>query len=225
METMKAARLHRISEKLNMDHVEVPSVGDHEVLVNVRASGICHSDLSYQDDVSRVSRLPIILGHEIAGVVAEAGDDVGNVAKGDRVTVHYVIGCGRCRCCIVSHETYCADYRMVGKDEDGGFAEFVRAPALNLLPLPDLIPFEQGAILGCAVSTAYHAPKRGRMSPGENVVVYGIGGLGIHAVQLAGAIFGADRIIAVDMLDQKLGVAKKLELKESSIPPGKTQRR
>jgi propanol-preferring alcohol dehydrogenase len=107
---------------------------------------------------------------------------------------------------------------MIGKDVDGGFAEFIGVPAANLLPLPELIPFEQGAILGCAVSTAYHALRRGRVSPGENVIVYGVGGLGVLAVQLAGAIFGADTTIAVDVLDQKLGLAKKLGAKEIVNP-------
>ncbi len=213
MGLMKAARLHRIGEELQVDHVEVPLVGDNEVLVKARASGICHSDLSYRDGVSRVGRLPITLGHEIAGVVAEKGDEVKIVAKGDRVCVHYVMSCGRCRYCLTGRETYCANYRMIGKDVDGGFAEFVRVPASNLLPLPELIPFVQGAILGCAVSTAYHALRRGRVSPGDNVVIYGVGGLGVHAVQLAGAIFGAGKIIAVDVIDQKLSLAKKLGAK------------
>ncbi len=214
MGLMKAARLHKIGEELQIDHVEVPSVGDNEVLVKVRASGICHSDLSYRNGVSPVGRLPITLGHEIAGVVAEKGGEVKSVAKGDRVCVHYVISCGQCRYCLAGRETYCANYRMIGKDVDGGFAEFLVVPASNLLPLPEPIPFEQGAILGCAVSTTYHALRRGRVSPGDNVVIYGVGGLGVHAVQLASAIFRAGKIIAVDVLDQKLSVAKKLGAKE-----------
>jgi len=93
MSLMRAARLHKIGEELQMDHVEVPSVGDDEVLVKVRASGICHSDLNYRDGVSQVRRLPMTLGHEIAGVVAEKGREVRVVEKSDRVCVHYAMSC------------------------------------------------------------------------------------------------------------------------------------
>jgi propanol-preferring alcohol dehydrogenase len=214
MKFMKAARLHKIGEELRLDHVEVPSVGDYEVLVEVRASGICHSDINYRDGVSRVGRLPITLGHEISGIVAETGRKVEHIARGERVCVHYVISCGQCEFCLSGFETYCRKYQMVGKDLDGGFAEYVRVPASNVLALPEAVQFEQGAILGCAVSTAYHALRRGRVRSGETVVICGVGGLGIHAVQLAAALFKAGNIIAVDMLDHKLSLAKKLGAKE-----------
>jgi 2-desacetyl-2-hydroxyethyl bacteriochlorophyllide A dehydrogenase len=97
---------------------------------------------------------------------------------------------------------------MIGKDVDGGFAEYVKVPESSILALPEAIPFEQGAILGCAVSTAYHALRRGRAGPGDTVVVCGVGGLGIHAVQMATRVFGAENVIAVDILEDKLTLAK-----------------
>jgi propanol-preferring alcohol dehydrogenase len=213
--SVKAARLHKIGEDLKLDEVEVPSVADDEVLVRVRASGICHSDINYRDGVGKVGSLPITLGHEISGTVAERGSRVEQAAAGERVCVHYVIGCGRCKFCLAGLETYCRKYQMVGKDLDGGFAEYVKVPAANVLALPETLPFEQGAILGCAVSTAYHALRRGRVRSGESVVVYGVGGLGVQAVQLAASHFKAGSVIAIDVLDHKLSLARKLGAKEA----------
>lgn len=207
---MKAARLHRLKEKLSIDLVEVPPVRTGEVLVDVKAAGICHSDIHFRDGVSSVRKMPMILGHEIAGVIAEVGDQAAGIKEGDRVNVHYVISCGDCFFCRTGRENLCEKYQMIGKDVDGGMAEYIAVPARNVLRLPDAIPFEQGAIMSCAVSTAYHALKRGRVSSGDIVVICGIGGLGIHAVQLAAKIFGAGAVIAVDVLDEKLALAKRL---------------
>jgi D-arabinose 1-dehydrogenase-like Zn-dependent alcohol dehydrogenase len=212
---VKAARLHKIGEDLKLDEVEVPSLADDQVLLKVRASGICHSDINYRDGVGKVARLPITLGHEISGIVAERGSRVEQVARGERVCVHYVVGCGMCKFCLAGLETYCRKYQMVGKDLDGGFAEYLKVPAGNVLALPETVPFEHGAILGCAVSTAYHALRRGRVKPTENVVVYGVGGLGIQAVQLAASHFKAGSVIAIDIVDHKLSLAKKLGAKEA----------
>jgi len=207
---MKAARLHRIGEKLRIDEVQVPRVGAHEVLVDVKASGICHSDLNYRDGTAPVGKLPITLGHEVAGVIAEVGDRVKEVKEGDRVCVHYVISCGSCFFCSSGRENLCEEYRMIGKDVDGGFAEYIRVPARNVLKLPETVPFEQGAIMGCAVSTPFHALRRSRLVVGETAVIYGVGGLGVHAVQLASKIFGAGKVIAVDVSEEKLRLAKQL---------------
>jgi len=207
---MKAVRLHRIGEKLRIDSVQVPRVGAEEVLIDIKASGICHSDINYRDGVSPVGKLPIILGHEIAGVITEIGHQVKGVKEGDRVCVHYVISCGSCLFCSTGRENLCEKYQMIGKDMDGGFAEYIKVPARNVLKLTKTIPFEQGAIIGCAVSTAFHALRRARVSVGDTVVIYGVGGLGVHAVQLASKIFGAGKVIAVDVSNRKLKLAEKL---------------
>jgi len=206
---MKAARLHRIHKKLSLDRIPVPKISASDVLVDVRASGICHSDVNYRDGVAPVAKLPIILGHEIAGVVAEKGARVKGLEIGDRIVVHYVSSCGRCRYCRSDRENLCVKYEMIGKDIDGGFAEYSCVPATSTVPLPDRIPFEQGAIMGCAVSTAYHALNRGGLKRGENVGVIGVGGLGMHAIQLAKKIFHAGQVVAVDRFDWKLKHAKR----------------
>ena len=206
---MKAARLHRIHGKLSLDRVPVPKISVSDVLMDVRASGICHSDVNYRDGIAPVAKLPIILGHEIAGVVAERGTRVKGLDIGDRVVVHYVSSCGRCRYCLTNRENLCVMYEMIGKDVDGGFAEYLRVPAASTVKLPNRIPFEQGAIMGCAVSTAYHALRRARLQPKETVAIIGVGGLGTHAVQLAKKIFHAGQVVAVDRFDWKLNHAER----------------
>jgi len=207
-EWMTAARLHKIGGKLSVDHVRVPAISDGEVLVDVRAGGICRSDINYRDGIAPVGKLPITLGHEIAGVIARTGTKVRGLRDGDRVLVHYVVSCGRCVYCKTGRENYCVRYRMVGKDVDGGLAEYVKVPAGSIVKLPRGLPFEQAAIMGCAVPTAYHALRRGRVAPGDTVVVFGVGGLGLHAVQLARRVFKARLVIAIDVHDWKLKLAR-----------------
>lgn len=211
---MKAARLHRIGEELKIDRVHVSKVGANDVLVDIKATGICHSDINYRDGVSHVGKLPIILGHEIAGTLAKVGNRVEGLEMGDRVCVHYVTSCGNCVFCRAGRENLCEEYQMIGKDVDGGFAEYIKVPARNVLKLPESVPFEQGAIIGCAVSTALHALRRGRVIGGDTVLIYGVGGVGLHAVQLAAKIFKAGKTIAVDISDRKLRLAEKLGANE-----------
>lgn len=206
---MKAARLQTIREPLRIDNVKIPMIGGSDVLVKTKASGICHSDLNYRDGISPVGRIPIILGHEIAGTVTEVGDLVREIQKGERVCIHYILSCGDCADCSGGKENLCQEHKMIGKDVDGGFAEYICVPASNVLKLPEAIPFEQGAIIGCAVSTAFHALKRGRVRRADSVVIFGVGGVGIHAVQLAAKVFAASKITAIDISDEKLELAKK----------------
>jgi D-arabinose 1-dehydrogenase-like Zn-dependent alcohol dehydrogenase len=210
VKSMIAARLHRVGTKFTIDRVNVPTIGEDDVLVEVKACGLCHSDMNYRDGVAPVGKLPITLGHEIAGVISKTGSRVKGVDEGDRVVVHYVVSCGRCSFCRSGFENYCLHYRMIGKDIDGGFAEYVKVPARSIVKLPEALPFEQAALMGCALPTAYHALKRGRIQPGDLVVIFGIGGVGIHAVQLAARVFKAKMVVAVDVLDWKLRMAKEL---------------
>jgi len=218
MELMKAARLHRVGEDLRLDLVEVPVVGPDEVLVKIHASGICHSDINYRDGVGKVGRLPVTLGHEIAGVVTEKGERVREIGIGDRVVIHYVMSCGQCRYCKSDRETYCEKYQMIGKDLDGGFAEYVKVPASNALRLPETIAFDHAAIMGCAVSTAFHALRRARARREDTIAIYGAGGLGVHAVQLSSRIIEASNIIAVDVVEEKLRHAKRLGARDVVNP-------
>jgi propanol-preferring alcohol dehydrogenase len=139
--------------------------------------------------------------------VSKKGERVKGVEEGERVCVHYIASCGDCTFCRTNRENFCEQYQMIGKDIDGGFAEYIKVPASNVLKLPDALPFEQACILGCAVSTAYHALRRGRIRAGGTVVVYGVGGLGAQAISLA-KILKAGKIVAVDISDEKLKLAR-----------------
>jgi propanol-preferring alcohol dehydrogenase len=217
-ESMIAARLHRIGGRLSIDRIPVPAIAAEDVLVKVKASGICHSDINYRNGVAPVGKLPITLGHEISGTIAKTGSKIKGLQEGDRVFVHYIVSCGRCTFCRNKRENYCEKYQMLGKDIDGGFAEYVRVPARSVLRLPEPIRFEHGAIMGCAVPTAFHALKRSRVKAGETVVVIGVGGLGMHAVQLAVNFFKAGTVIAIDPFDWKLKEAKRVGAKETINP-------
>lgn len=203
---MKAARLVKIGQPLQMQDVPTPIVGTKDVLVRVRAAGICHSDVHYRAGASPVGSLPQTLGHEIAGVVEKAGGQVTGVAVGDRVCLHYLLTCGDCHYCRTGNEQFCVEGRMLGKHCDGGYAEFIAVPARNAVLLPDEVSFEHGAALMCSSSTSFHALRKARLEPGETVAVFGTGGLGMSAIQLARA-FGALEVYAVDINEAKLGLA------------------
>ena len=206
-DSMIAVRLHRVCASLSVDRIRIPNVDNDDVLVDVKACGLCHSDMNYRDGVAPVGKLPITLGHEIAGVVAKTGTRVKGLREHERVLVHYIVSCGKCSFCRRGLENYCIHYRMIGKDIDGGFAEFVKVPARSIIKLPTGLPFEQAALIGCAVPTAYHALKRGRVQNGDVVAIFGIGGVGIHAIQLAAKCFTTKMVIAVDVFDWKLKLA------------------
>ena len=153
-----------------------------------------------------VRPLPMTLGHEVAGVVEQAGTQVTNVKAGDRVGLHYNITCGECSYCTTGNEQFCSKVRMLGHYTDGGYAEYIAIPARNAVLLPDEIPFEQGATLMCASATAFHTLRKSRLKAGETAAVFGVGGLGISAVQLAKA-FGALDVFAIDINPDKLKLA------------------
>src|SRR5262249_6847698 len=156
-----------------------------------------------------MGRLPLTLGHEIAGVVEKVGAGVRSPGLGDRVSLHYLVTCGTCAHCAAGREAFCDRGAMLGHHVDGGFAEAITVPARNALRLPERIPFEWGALLMCSSATALHALRRGRLTPGERVAVFGFGGLGVSAVQLARAL-GAGQVCAVDIRAEKLALAESL---------------
>jgi len=156
--------------------------------------------------VSIVKPVPLTLGHEIAGVVEKIGSQVTNVRVGERVCLHYNISCGNCYQCTKGNDQFCDRVLMLGHYTDGGYAEYVAVPARNAIHLPDDLPFEQGATLMCASATAYHALYKGRVKTGDTVAIFGAGGLGQSAIQLARA-FGATTVFAVDINDRKLALA------------------
>jgi propanol-preferring alcohol dehydrogenase len=198
-----------VGRPLEMQDIPVPVPGAGEVLVRIRAAGVCHSDVHYRGGKSRVWPLPLTLGHEIAGVIEQVGEDVSAVKVGDRVCLHYLLSCGNCYYCSAGSEQFCVQGSMLGHFSDGGYAEYIAVPERNAVPLPDEIPFEHGAILMCSSATSLHALHKSRMRAGETVAVFGIGGLGISAVQLARA-FGALDVYAVDINAGKLKLAQEL---------------
>ncbi|MDP9004151.1 MAG: zinc-binding dehydrogenase [Verrucomicrobiota bacterium] len=205
---MKAIRLHKPSSPLAEDEIEIPSVGPRDVLIRVKGAGICHSDAHYRAGVSPVEPLPLTLGHEVAGAVEELGADVASFSKGDRVCVHYLVTCGECVFCENGTEQFCPTAQMIGKHRDGGYAEFIVVPERSVFALPGEIPFEQGAILMCSSATSLHALNKARLRSGETVAIFGVGGLGISAVQLA-KHFGAAAVFAVDINTRKLELAER----------------
>jgi 2-desacetyl-2-hydroxyethyl bacteriochlorophyllide A dehydrogenase len=203
---MKAIRLTSIGSPLEEQSIEVPRVGQSDVLIRIRAAGICHSDAHYRAGVSAVTRLPITLGHEVAGVIEETGSSVTKFKTGDRVCLHYLVTCGECEFCRGGHEQFCPSAEMIGKHRDGGYAEFIVVPERSVFHLPDEIPFEQGAILMCSSATSLHALNKARFRAGETVAVFGVGGLGVSAIQLALQL-GAAKVFAVDINPAKLRLA------------------
>jgi 2-desacetyl-2-hydroxyethyl bacteriochlorophyllide A dehydrogenase len=203
---MKAVRLVKIAQPLQSQEIPAPKTGDYDVLVRVKAAGICHSDAHYRAGRSSMGPMPITLGHEIAGVVEEAGSKVTNIKPGNRVCLHYLLSCRDCYPCSTGNEQFCPQGSMLGHHCDGGYAEYIAVPGRNALLLPEEIPFEQGAILMCSSATSFHALRKSRLKAGETAAIFGLGGLGISAVQLAFAL-GALEVYAVDINADKLALA------------------
>ncbi len=205
---MKAIRFIGPKQSLEMQDIPIPEIGERDVLVKVKAAGICHSDAHYRAGISPVRPVPLTLGHEVAGIVEKIGEQVINVKVGERVCLHYNLTCADCYHCSTGNDQFCEKVLMLGHYTNGGYAEYISVPSRNAIHLPDEIPFEQGATLMCASATAFHALKKSRLKAGERVAIFGAGGLGQSAVQLAKA-FGALEVYAVDINEEKLNLAKK----------------
>lgn len=208
---MKAAVLREFKKPLALEELPQPQPEAGEVLIQVQACGVCHSDVHIADgDWSQFAKLvksPLILGHEIAGVVVEKGQAVEDLKLGDRVGVPWIHWtCGECEFCREGNENLCRRQKITGVTVDGGYAEFVKAPASHALRIPDALSSAQAAPLFCAGVTVYRALKRAGILPGQRLAVFGIGGLGHLAVQF-GAAMGAE-VIAVDISEEKLDLAR-----------------
>jgi propanol-preferring alcohol dehydrogenase len=205
---MKAVQIVAQGKPLESREVAMPEPRRGEIRVKVEAAGICHSDAHYRAGTGSVAQLPLTPGHEIAGRVDKLGHEVAGVAVGDRVALHYLVTCGHCEYCARGLEQFCMQGRMLGKDVDGGYAEFVVVPARNAIPVADAVSSVAAAIMMCSSSTAFHALRKARMQPGDRVAVFGVGGLGMSAVQLARAC-GAAEVFAIDVDRQKLACAER----------------
>jgi propanol-preferring alcohol dehydrogenase len=206
---MRAVRFTQIGKPLERAEIPVPEIGPSDVLIRVAAAGICHSDAHYRAGISKIDNLPLTLGHEVAGIVEKVGTNVRKVSPGHRVCVHYLVHCGACEFCRRGLEQFCATVQMIGKSRDGGYAEFISVPAANAFALPDEVSFEVGAIMMCSSATALHALNKARLKAGESVAIFGFGGLGFSALQLARA-FDCGQIYIVEINATKLALAEKL---------------
>lgn len=206
---MRAMVLHQFSNPLRLEEVPDPQAGLDEVVVKVRACAPDMLDVKTRAGQSKVT-LPRILGHEIAGEIAEVGASVKNVRMGERVVVYDYLNCGACEFCWKGRETLCRNNRgIVGLAIDGGFADYIKVPGRNVLPIPPDVSDETATTLVSPVSTSLHALReRARVSPGDYLLIVGAaGGVGIHMVQMA-QLFGA-RVIAADVSDDKNEKTKK----------------
>lgn len=207
---MKAVRFIGVNQPLQLHEIPTPEIGARDVLVRVKAAGVCHSDAHYRAGISPVRPVPLTLGHEVSGLIERVGAEVTGLQPGDRVALHYNLSCGNCYHCSTGNDQFCEKVLMIGHYTNGGYAEYIAVPARNAIRLPDEIPFEQGATLMCASATAFHALRKSRLKGGETAVIFGAGGLGQSAIQLAKA-FGAIEVFAVDINPSKLELAQRYD--------------
>ena len=221
---MKAAVLYERRAKLIVEEVELKPPAPDEVRVRVKAAGVCHSDYHHWESEFG-SVLPLVLGHEVAGVVDAVGAAVTKVRAGDRVVLAFGHRCGECFYCLKGEPYICTPspnwpvlkrFPRISKNGQGinsflavgAFAEYTIVPATNVIPLPDDVPFEVGALVGCAVATGFGVVvNAAKVQPGSSVLVIGCGGVGLNVIQAA-SLAGAARIIAVDIRDNKLDYAR-----------------
>ena len=186
-----------------------PTPGPNDVVVTIEAAGICRSDVHYRSGTRPITALPLVPGHEVAGTVATIGANVTTHRPGDRVCLHYLVTCGDCEPCRQGAEQFCVTGAMIGLDRQGGYAEAIAIPARNAHHIPDGVTTEAAAVMMCSTSTSLHALRRGGAGPGTSVAVFGAGGLGMSAIQLAAAM-GVDQVIAIDTNPAKLQIASNL---------------
>ncbi|MDQ3466432.1 MAG: alcohol dehydrogenase catalytic domain-containing protein [Actinomycetota bacterium] len=206
---MRAFRFHGKDQGLVLEEVERPTPSPGQVLVEVMAAGVCGTELHFLDGLLVPARTPITLGHEVAGVVAEIGDGVTDVAVGDRVAVHYFHACDMCGRCLRGDDHLCdAPLGAMAFATDGAFADYVAVPASSVVPVPTGLDLVEAAPLCCSGTTALHAAGVAGLHEGDNAVVYGVGGVGLALVQvlkLAGA-----RVIAVARSEGRLKLAQEM---------------
>jgi 2-desacetyl-2-hydroxyethyl bacteriochlorophyllide A dehydrogenase len=199
--------MHEVGKPLRLESVPTPEVGPEDVLVETRCCGICGTDLHILKGFGYVPPLPHILGHEPAGVVAAVGADVADFKPGDHVVPHLFVNCGRCYYCRIGRQQQCIHLQgILGVLIPGAFAEYFKAPAVNLYRLPDQVPFDTGGLLADAVVTSVHAFKRSNLHVGDSAVVVGCGGIGLILIQLLTA--AGVKAVGVSRRDESLRLAR-----------------
>ncbi len=218
---MKAAQIVAPKEPLQLRDLEIPKPKEFEVVLKVKAVGVCHSDLHLWDGgydtgsgtfmkaTDRGVKFPVTPGHEVVGSVTQIGTSVSDIKIGDQVLVYPWIGCGICPACKVGNENLCDTPRSLGVFQNGGYAEYVLIPHFKYLIKISGIDLEGAASLACSGLTAFTAVKKAKAGPQEFLVIVGAGGLGLMAIQIAKAITKSI-VINVDLDDKKLEAAKKM---------------
>jgi propanol-preferring alcohol dehydrogenase len=208
--------LPRLGAPLELRDVPMPKIGPNDVLLRVGATGVGLTVVIMIANPGRVTAFPRIPGHEVAGAVVEIGGEVTNVRVGDRVACHFYLTCHACRFCRSGRETLCTAFRgFVGQASDGGYAEYMAIPALNVTPIPSGVTDLDAAVAADAIATPYHACREeARVGPGDTVLIIGAGGgVGIHGVQMAKLCGGW--VLAADVTDDKLDATKAYGADES----------
>ncbi|MBN1102281.1 MAG: alcohol dehydrogenase catalytic domain-containing protein [Deltaproteobacteria bacterium] len=206
---MKAMVLRQYHQPMEWVEVETPSIGEDEILLQVKACGLCYTDLKiYRGEIPPpIVTLPHTPGHEVAGVVVEVGDRVQGIRKGDAGVLYIYVTCRNCEPCLTGYENLCPNLKRVGFELPGGFAQYVKVPAYAFCPFDPCRSFEEMSILTDAVATSYHAiVGLAGVRPGQTVLIVGAGGLGIHGVQIA-KLCGA-KVIVADRKEKALSLAQ-----------------
>jgi D-arabinose 1-dehydrogenase-like Zn-dependent alcohol dehydrogenase len=203
---MKAMLLHRVGQRLEIGDVQVPEIGPNDALVKVEVCAADLLDFWVQSGAFPAPRLPLILGHEIAGEVVEVGTETTNAKPGDRVVLYHHLTCGMCRFCKSGRESLCTNMGgIVGVVCDGGYAEYIKIPSRNLVAIPGNLSFEDASIAtNCVVTSLHCLRERAQIEPLDDVLIVGAGGgVGIHCIQAAKAL-GANLVIGIDTTEEKL---------------------
>jgi propanol-preferring alcohol dehydrogenase len=203
---VRALRLHRVETAPSIDSVELPTASEGQVLVRVRAAGICGSDRHIVAGHNPLPEYPRTLGHEIAGDVAAVGEGVASIGVGQRVAVNFLVSCRSCEHCSEGRTSLCTNRVGIGVARDGGLAEYVLVPENNAIPIPGNVPYDHAAIATDAFATPLHAIRRSGVRAGDACLVVGAGGLGLSAVQLLVAL-GAGPVTVVDAEPRALEAA------------------
>lgn len=218
---MRAARIQNPSKPLEITNSQNPTPQGPQVLLKVKATGVCHSDLhlweggydmgdgTFMKVTDRGVKYPVTPGHEVAGEVAATGDDAGGYDIGEKVLVYPWLGCRECPACNMGNENLCDAPRSLGVFQNGGYADYMLVPHHRYLAKLDGLDPEEATSLACSALTAYTAIKKANANHPENMLLIGAGGLGLMGVQIARAITKAT-IICADLNEDKLQVARKL---------------
>jgi L-iditol 2-dehydrogenase len=207
MAKMRAVQLFAPGD-LRCVEVEKPLIAkEADAIIKVKACGVCGSDLM-RVMVKGAYRHPITIGHEFSGVIDSIGTDNKGFSPGDRVTVVPLLPCGKCDYCRIGQHVLCDDYSYYDSREDGAMAEYIKVDTANMIKLPSNVDFETGAMTD-PVAVALHAVRKTAIEPGQNAAVFGLGAIGLLAVQWL-KYSGCSRIYAIDIFDEKLDIAERL---------------